>query len=83
MSQQNDSTSQAQSAGCVCGGKGPALSQMINMMMPAADTASEHFRNAGIEFLKGFRELIDQRIDSLQRKSTATASSQGTKFSVD
>jgi predicted Fe-Mo cluster-binding NifX family protein len=66
----------------MCGGKGPALSQLIQAMLPP-EAASEHFRNAGIEFLKGFRELIDQRIDSLQRKPTATASSQGTKFSVD
>ena len=36
-------------AGCVCGGKGPIVSQMLHMMMPS-DAAGEHFRNAGLEF---------------------------------
>lgn len=71
--QQNEHT-------CMCGGKGPALSQMIQMMLPP-EAASEHFRNAGIEFLKGFRELIDQRIDSLSRKPATEA--RGTKLDVE
>jgi hypothetical protein len=63
--------------GCVCGGKGPAFSQMLQMMMPS-DAAGEHFRNAGLEFLKGFRELLDQRIQSLSQKQ-----SKGTKLNVE
>ena len=35
------------SPGCVCGGKGPVLSQMLQAMMPS-EAASEHFRNARI-----------------------------------
>ena len=31
---------------CVCGGKGPAISQMMMAMMPANEVG-EHFRNAG------------------------------------
>lgn len=63
--------------GCVCLGKGPAFSQMLRMMIPS-DAAGEHFRNAGLEFLKGFRELLDQRIQSLSQKQ-----SKGTKLNVE
>ena len=62
---------------CVCGGKGPAISQMMMAMMPANE-AGEHFRNAGVEFLKGFRELLDQGIHSLSNKET-----KGTKLNVE
>ena len=61
---------------CVCGGKGPAFSQMLQMM--PSDAAGEHFSNAGLEFLKGFRELLDQRIQSLSQKQ-----SKGTKLNVE
>jgi hypothetical protein len=66
------------SSGCVCGGKGPALSQMLEMIMPSA-AAGEHFRNARIEMLKGFRELLDQRIQSLSEKQQH----KGTKLNVE
>jgi len=62
---------------CVCLGKGPAFSQMLRKMMPS-DAAGEHFKNAGLEFLKGFRELLDQRIQSLSQKEN-----KGTKFNVE
>jgi len=65
------------SQGCVCGGKGPDFSRMLQMMMPS-EAAGEHFRNAGLEFLKGFRELLDQRIQSLSQKP-----SKGTKLNVE
>ena len=63
--------------GCVCGGNGPVFSQMLKMMIPS-DAAGEHFRIAGLEFLKGFRELLDQRIQSLSQKQ-----SKGTKVNVE
>ena len=62
--------------GCVCGGKGPAVTQMMQSMMPME--AGEHFRNAGVEFLKGFRELLDLQIHALSPKET-----KGTKLNVD
>ena len=62
---------------CLCGGKGPVFSNMMRMMMPS-DAAGEHFRNASLEFLKGFRELLDQRIQSLSQKN-----SKGTKVNVE
>jgi hypothetical protein len=62
---------------CLCCGKGPALSQMLQLMMPA-DAAGGHFRNAGIELLKGFREIIDQRIQAMQQEPK-----HGTKLNVE
>ena len=38
----------------------------------------EHFRNAGVEFLKGFRELLDLQIEALSPKET-----KGTKLNVE
>ena len=53
------------------------LSQMLDLMMPSA-TAGEHFKNARVEFLKGIRDLLDQRIDSLSEKPRT-----GTKLNVE
>ncbi len=66
-----------QESGCVCGGKGPMLSQLLDLMMPSA-AAGEHFKNARLEFLKGIRDLLDQRIDSLSEKQET-----GTKLNVE
>ena len=62
---------------CACGGKGPAVSQLLDAMLPS-EAVSEHFRNAGLEFLKGFRELLDQSIHSLGQKQN-----KGTKLNVE
>ncbi len=63
--------------GCICGGKGPAVSEMLRMMMPS-DAAGEHFRNGTVEFLKGFRDLLDQRIRMMSETQT-----KGTKLNVE
>ena len=62
---------------CICDGKGPVITQMLKMMLPS-ETAGEHFRTAGVEFLKGFRDLLDHKIEAMSAKQT-----KGTKFSVD
>ena len=67
----------ARNQDCICGGKGPAVSAMLRMMAPA-DGAGEHFRNAGVEFLKGLRDLIDQRIQTMSE-----AEIKGTKLNVE
>jgi hypothetical protein len=74
----NESTSEnaAQEQRCACGGKGPMLSQMLDMMMPSE--AGDHFRNARLEFLKGVRELLDHRIQALSQSAA-----KGTKLNVD
>lgn len=64
--------------GCARGGKGRVLSEMLHSMMPSA-AAGEHFRNARIEMLKGFRELLDQRIQSLSQRQQH----KGTKLNVE
>jgi hypothetical protein len=53
------------------------LSQVLEMMMPSA-AAGEHFKNARLEFLKGVRELLDQRIQTLSEKQH-----KGTKLNVE
>ena len=50
---------------CFCMGAGPELFTLLKKVGP--DTAREHFRNARIEMLKGFRALIDKRIEQLSR----------------
>jgi len=61
---------------CICGGKGPAVSEMLRTMMP--DTAGEHFKNGTLEFLKGLRDLLDQRIQTMSEPQT-----KGTKLNVE
>jgi predicted Fe-Mo cluster-binding NifX family protein len=41
--------------------------------------AFEHFRNAGIEVLKGFRAVLDAQIEALGRRQ----SERGTKIPVE
>lgn len=43
------------------------------------DATCDHFRNSRIEFLKGMRSLIDQRIDHLSRP----AEQKGTSVPVE
>ena len=55
-----------------------------NVAMPLmercwSDATRGHFRNSRIEFLKGIRSLIDQRIDHLSRHHQE----QGTHVSVE
>ncbi|HTS75741.1 MAG TPA: hypothetical protein VMG40_06030 [Bryobacteraceae bacterium] len=42
------------------------LKEFLRALEPPED-AVRHFRNARIEVLKGFRELIDRRIEHLSR----------------
>jgi hypothetical protein len=78
----SESASQAKhscgSAHCMCGGSGPKLTQMLSMMMPHGD-AGDHFRKARLEFLKGVRAMIDQRIESMSH----TEERRGTKLDVE
>ncbi|MCW5983018.1 MAG: hypothetical protein KIT09_33315 [Bryobacteraceae bacterium] len=50
---------------CFCMGTGPELFALLKKLGP--DTARQHFRNARIEMLKGFRAIIDRRIEQLSR----------------
>jgi hypothetical protein len=68
---------QATGQGCGCAGSGPRISEKLRGILPP-ESASAHFRNAGIELLKGFRELIDHRIQTLSQDPT-----RGTKVNVE
>lgn len=57
----------AQIGGCVCRGAGPQATAMFRNMW--SKSTRDHFRNSRMEFLKGVRSLIDERIDRLSRHS--------------
>jgi hypothetical protein len=44
-----------------------------------SDATRDHFRNSRVEFLKGLRSLLDERIDHLSRH----AEQKGTKVDVE
>ena len=49
--------------GCfVCGTIRPLMERMWS------DATNDHFRNSRVEFLKGIRSLIDDRIERLSRR---------------
>jgi hypothetical protein len=59
--------------GCIiCGTVRPLLSHMWS------EATQDHFRNSRIEFLKGIRSLIDDRINRLSRDEA-----KGTKVVVE
>ena len=82
MSETNDQngtslpTGACGSSKCICGGKGPAVTAVLEMLAPS-EAATSHFTNAGVEFLKGVRELLDEWIQSLPQKHN-----KGTKLDV-
>jgi hypothetical protein len=62
---------------------GHDVKQLLRKLGPSEE-ASGHFRSARVEFLKGMRQLIDDRIDYISRKPTAgTAGAQGAKVTVE
>jgi len=62
---------------CLCAGVGPALTEFLRRMGPP-EPARKHFDQARIEFLKGLRSLIDQRIADISRHEP-----KGTKLTVE
>jgi hypothetical protein len=61
---------------CFCTGAGPQITELFRRCWP--QTTREHFRNSRIEFLKGLRSLIDERIERLSRHE-----SKGTRVTVE
>ena len=74
----NETNTEQQSpkANCMCGGAGPNLTRLAEMLLPSGE-AGAHFRQAHLELLKGLRAMLDQRIESMSQPR------QGTKLSVD
>lgn len=69
-------TPQSQSE-CFCMGMGPQISAAVKM---GSGKTREHFRAARVEFLKGLRNLLDERIEALAKEDP---SQKGAKISVD
>lgn len=76
----NEETAGAtQASGCCgCAGVGPMVSEFFRRFGPP-EGARHHFQQARIEFLKGIRAVIDQRINDLSR----SAPSKGTHVTVE
>jgi hypothetical protein len=63
--------------GCFfCAVAAPQIEAMIEHLWP--ENTKEHFRNARIEMLKGFRSLLDARIERLSKHAQ-----RGTKITVE
>ena len=62
---------------CFCMGVGPQMSAAVKV---GSEKTREHFRTARVEFLKGLRNLLDERIESLSKEE---GSQKGAKISVD
>lgn len=62
---------------CFCMGAGPQVSAALRM---GSEKTREHFRAARVEFLKGLRNLLDERIEALSQEDTTK---KGAKISVD
>ena len=73
-----EATAQSTEANCLCAGFGPTLSKLAQAMAPPG-AASEHFRQARIEMLKGIREVLNHRIETLSKRPET----QGTKVTVE
>jgi len=57
---------------CLCQDAGPLLTELIRRLAPP-QSARRHFESARLEFLKGIRAIIDDRID---RRSKSKAPGQ-------
>ena len=66
MNEQSQTGSQTQQD-CFCGGAGPKFTHKVNEFRSKA--TAEHFRNSGVEFLKGIRSIVDAGIDYLSHNS--------------
>lgn len=63
--------------GCWCCEVNDAMNRFAREFGPS-DEVKSHFRNSRVEFLKGIRRIIDERIDRLSKNE-----SKGTRVNVD
>ncbi|MDX1982527.1 MAG: hypothetical protein SFV51_19795 [Bryobacteraceae bacterium] len=78
MTEQENAAGSAPRGGCACGGAGPVMSEFFKRMGPD-ESVKQHFRTARIEFLKGLRAIIDQRISDLSQSQQQ----KGSKVNID
>jgi hypothetical protein len=55
-----------ENARCFCFGAGPQATAFAEHLW--SHVTRDHFRNSRIEFLKGLRSIIDDRIEKLSRR---------------
>jgi hypothetical protein len=53
-------------ADCICCRAGEAIGRMMNAFGPSGE-AKQHFRQSRVEFLKGIRKVVDDRIEKVSR----------------
>jgi hypothetical protein len=58
---------------CFCHGAGPRITQKTREFR--TKTCAEHFRTAGVEFLKGIRTIVDLGIDHLAHEAETRGAS--------
>jgi len=63
---------------CLCGTIRKGLEEAAELFFPP-ETACNHFREARIEFLRGIRDIVDQRIERLSRSKSTS----GTRIVVE
>jgi hypothetical protein len=73
MSESADVHTEQEDAGhdhshCFCCEANDAITRIFRMM-GGSEQVSEHFRQSRVEFLKGVRTLLDERIEHLGRTS--------------
>ena len=62
---EEETTSGAVRGECLCMGAGPQATAILKSINLGG--ATEHFRKSRIEFLKGIRTVLDERIEHLGR----------------
>jgi hypothetical protein len=61
MNKTSNKTRKAAVGPCLCQGAGPVISDLIRRLGPP-ENARQHFEAARLEFLKGLRAVLDDRI---------------------
>ena len=74
--EEQEKAAQAHGGCFFCDVAGPQIEAMFQHCWP--EGTREHFRNARIEMLKGFRSILDARIDRLSKHAQ-----KGTKVTVE
>jgi hypothetical protein len=79
MEDQEKQQHQQQQHQCWCEGLGEEFSRMASRMGPSQEVQG-HFRTARIEFLKGLRAMIDEKIEKVSRAQQAA---RGSAINID
>ncbi|MGC2656754.1 MAG: hypothetical protein WA324_02180 [Bryobacteraceae bacterium] len=70
-------TTASEQADCTCKRIKQGFEDFVNMFLPPEE-ATKHFREARLEILRGFRAILDSRIEHLKGSGT-----EGTRVTVE